>query len=162
LISGGVTVQPQRLNCKTIQIPTHLRGAVIGTGGAVINKIRAETQSYIQVNNPAPGDPFVSVMITGNVDKVEQLINLKIKEVENDEAWRKNPKKTWVDPSAPKNSWLMQQLQAEGCAPDRASLLLQASSTPGAGIAAPSQPAPIGGSAATLAAMMANWNRPGW
>merc|ERR1712226_546498 len=124
LVSGGVAVRPSRLNCKTIQIPTHLRGSIIGTGGSVINKIRAETQSYIQVNTCAPDAPFVSVMITGNVEKVEEMINKKIREVEVDEAWRKKPKKDeWK--TQPKNSWLMQQLQAEGCSTDRASFLLQ-------------------------------------
>jgi polyribonucleotide nucleotidyltransferase len=85
--SGG----PQRLNCKTLQIPVDAKPFLIGKGGKVINEIRGKTQSYIQINNAGPGDKFCTVMITGNVEKVEELINEQLS------GWGVSPNKPQPD-----------------------------------------------------------------
>lgn len=63
------------MNCKTIQIPVDAKPWLIGKGGKTINEIRAKSQSMVQINNQGPGDKTVTVMITGNVEMVEKLIN---------------------------------------------------------------------------------------
>jgi len=110
---------PVPLNCKTLMIPSELRGGLIGKGGAEINKIRNATQCKMDIQNSAPGDPFFSLQIVGNVTECERLINERLDFLKAQKKEREPP---WAPPK--KNQWLMEKLQAEGCAPERIAYLV--------------------------------------
>lgn len=65
-------MQPNR---KILQVPEKLKSGLIGSGGHLINYIRSATKSDIKIHNPAPGENFATVVITGNVAMAEDMIN---------------------------------------------------------------------------------------
>jgi hypothetical protein len=63
---------------KVLEIPANLKSGIIGKGGHLINYIRRECQSDIQIQNPAPGSNFATIMIRGNIAKAEKMIGEQI------------------------------------------------------------------------------------
>jgi hypothetical protein len=75
---------------KILEIPANLKSGIIGKGGHLINFIRQQSQSDIQIQNPPAGCHFATITIRGNIAKAEKMIQEQIEGLQkhgDSDAW---------------------------------------------------------------------------
>jgi hypothetical protein len=72
----------EKIFAEAVRILQKEASRIIGRGGGVINRIRAESNADLTINDPVPGHKYQEMFIEGTAQEVEKAKHL-IKEVLN-------------------------------------------------------------------------------